>query len=107
MGGTLYPVDGPLWVNHPLRVAAADYKVAQLAAAARLGLRVPPTLVTNDLDEAREFITAHREVIFKTLRWTPYERDGVRMTTWAEPVTVDDLDETVGAAPKTRPKRPR
>ncbi|TVT61643.1 ATP-grasp ribosomal peptide maturase [Amycolatopsis rhizosphaerae] len=99
LGGTLYALDGPLWVNHPLRIAAADYKVAQLAAAARLGLRVPPTLVTNDLDEAREFITAHREVIFKTLRWTPYERDGVRMTTWAEPVTVDDLDETVGAAP--------
>ncbi|MFC9535986.1 ATP-grasp ribosomal peptide maturase [Streptomyces sp. NPDC056975] len=99
LGGTLYALDGPLWVNHPLRMAAADYKVAQLATAARLGLRVPPTLVTNDLDEAREFITAHREVIFKTLRWTPYERDGVRMTTWAEPVTVDDLDETVGAAP--------
>ncbi|WAL68721.1 ATP-grasp ribosomal peptide maturase [Amycolatopsis cynarae] len=99
LGGTLYALDGPLWVNHPSRIAAADYKVAQLAAAARLGLRVPPTLVTNDLNEAREFITAHREVIFKTLRWTPYERDGVRMTTWAEPVTVDDLDETVGAAP--------
>lgn len=99
LGGTLYALDGPLWVNHPLRIAAADYKVAQLAAAARLGLRVPPTLVTNDLDDAKEFITAHREVIFKTLRWTPYERDGVRMTTWAEPVTIDDLDETVGAAP--------
>lgn len=99
LGGTLYALDGPLWVNHPLRIAAADYKVAQLAAATRLGLRVPPTLVTNDLHEAREFITAHREVVFKTLRWTPYERDGVRMTTWAEPVTVEHLDESVSAAP--------
>lgn len=99
VGGTLYALDGPLWVNHPLRSAAADYKVAQLAAAARLGLRVPPTLVTNDLFEAREFINAHRQVIFKTLHWTPYEREGVRMTTWAEPVSADELDESIGVAP--------
>lgn len=99
LGGTLYALDGPLWVNHPLRVAAADYKAAQLAVATRLGLRVPPTLVTNDLDEARAFIAYHRDVIFKTLRWTPYERGGVGMTTWTEPVTADDLDETVAAAP--------
>ncbi|GAB2814056.1 ATP-grasp ribosomal peptide maturase [Streptomyces daliensis] len=99
LGGALYALDGPVWVNHPLRVAAAEYKPAQLAAAARLGLRVPPTLVTNDVTEAREFIRSHRDVIFKTLRWTPYEREGVGMTTWAEPVTADDLDETVGSAP--------
>ncbi|MEV5383072.1 hypothetical protein [Streptomyces sp. NPDC052721] len=52
MGGTLYALDGPLWVNHPSRIAA-DRKVAQLAVAARLELRVPPALVTNDLVEAR------------------------------------------------------
>ncbi|MEU4492648.1 ATP-grasp ribosomal peptide maturase [Streptomyces sp. NPDC023998] len=99
LGGTLYALDGPLWVNHPLRNAAADYKPAQLAVAQRLGLTVPPTLVTNDPGEAREFITAHGQVVYKTLRWTPYERDGVPVTGWAEPVTAAEIDDSVCVAP--------
>ncbi|MGW2539839.1 ATP-grasp ribosomal peptide maturase [Kitasatospora sp. NPDC001574] len=99
LGGTLYALEGPLWVNHPLRDAAADYKPAQLALAQRLGLTVPPTLVTNDPGEARAFIGAHDQVIHKTLRWTPYERDGIAVTSWAEPVTADEIDDSVSVAP--------
>ncbi|MBM9506467.1 ATP-grasp ribosomal peptide maturase [Actinacidiphila acididurans] len=99
LAGALYATDCPLWVNHPLRIAAADYKPAQLALAQRLGLAVPPTLVTNDPDEAREFIGAHDEVLYKTLRWTPYARNGVPVTGWAEPVTADEIDESVRVAP--------
>ncbi|WP_445524370.1 ATP-grasp ribosomal peptide maturase [Streptomyces cyslabdanicus] len=99
LGGSLYAVQNCLWVNNPLRNAAADYKPAQLAVAHRLGLTVPPTLVTNDPDEARRFIRAHRRVIHKTLRWTPYERGGVGLTSWAEPVHADELTDTVRVTP--------
>jgi ATP-grasp ribosomal peptide maturase len=99
LGGTLYGLHGCLWLNHPLRNAAADYKPAQLALAHQMGLIVPPTLVTNEPDEARRFIREHRQVIHKTLRWTPYERDGVGLTSWAESVTADELDDTVRIAP--------
>lgn len=99
LGGTLYALDGPLWVNHPLRNTAADYKPAQLAVAIRLGLTVPPTLVTNDPDAAREFITSHGQVIYKTLRWTPYVRDGVPVTGWATPVTAAEVDDTLTVTP--------
>ncbi|MEV6132395.1 ATP-grasp ribosomal peptide maturase [Streptomyces violaceusniger] len=99
IAGVLHSLDGPLWVNHPVRIAAADHKPTQLATAARLGLTVPATLVTNDPGEARGFITAHGQVITKTLRWTPYERDGVGLTSWAEPVTADEVDDTVAMAP--------
>ncbi|MGW2263245.1 ATP-grasp ribosomal peptide maturase [Streptomyces koyangensis] len=99
LGGTLYALNGPLWVNHPLRNAAADYKPAQLAVAQRLRLTVPPTLVTNDPDEARAFVGSHDQVIFKTLRWTPYQRDGVPVTGWAAPVTATEIDERVSLVP--------
>ncbi|MBA8944052.1 ATP-grasp ribosomal peptide maturase [Streptomyces calvus] len=99
LGGTLYSLRGCLWVNHPLKNAAADYKPAQLALARRVGLKVPPTLVTNDPEEARRFIREHGQVIHKTLRWTPYERNGVALTSWAEPVGVEDLDDTVRVVP--------
>lgn len=99
LGGTLYAMEGPLWVNHPLRSAAADYKPAQLALAQRLGLTVPPTLVTNHPEEAREFIASYAPVIHKTLRWTPYTRDGVPVTGWVEPVTADEIDDCVRVTP--------
>ncbi|MFE2932560.1 ATP-grasp ribosomal peptide maturase [Streptomyces sp. NPDC059278] len=99
LGGTLYALGDPLWVNHPLRVAAADYKPAQLVLAQQLGFTIPPTLVTNDPDEAREFVHAQRRAIFKTLRWTPYARDGVPVTGWAAPVAPDEIDDSVRVAP--------
>ncbi|PJN34222.1 hypothetical protein CG717_06880 [Streptomyces sp. CB02613] len=99
LGGTLYALDGPLWVNHPLRNAAADYKPAQLAVAQRLGLAVPPTLVTNDPDEARSFVGDHEQVVFKTLRWTPYRRGGVPVTGWADLVMATEIDERVAVVP--------
>ncbi|MCY0923297.1 MULTISPECIES: ATP-grasp ribosomal peptide maturase [Streptomyces] len=99
LGGTLYALDGPLWVNHPLRVAAADYKPAQLALAQQLGFIIPPTVVTNDPDEARKFIRAQGDAIFKTLRWTPYAREGVPVTGWADPVTADEIDDSIRITP--------
>ncbi|MGW1729043.1 ATP-grasp ribosomal peptide maturase [Streptomyces sp. NPDC002306] len=99
LGGILYGLDEATWVNHPLREAAADYKPRQLALAQRLGFAVPATLVTNSLHDAREFIAAHGPVIYKTLRWTPYERDGIGLTTWAEPVTAAELDPSVAVTP--------
>ncbi|QIJ62940.1 ATP-grasp ribosomal peptide maturase [Streptomyces sp. JB150] len=99
LGGFLYALRGCWWVNHPLRNAAADYKPAQLALAHSFGLRVPPTLVTNDPDEARRFIREHGRVIYKALRWTSYARDGVSLTTWTEPVSAEELDDTVRVAP--------
>jgi glutathione synthase/RimK-type ligase-like ATP-grasp enzyme len=39
---------GARWVNHPAAVYRAETKAVQLAVAARLGFRVPATLMTND-----------------------------------------------------------
>ncbi|MFT2016271.1 ATP-grasp ribosomal peptide maturase [Streptomyces sp. 796.1] len=99
LGGSLYALEGPTWVNHPLRVAEADYKPAQLATAQRLGLTVPATLVSNDPDDARTFISSHDRVIYKTLRWTPYQRDGVSLTGWTETVAPEEIDDSVRVAP--------
>ncbi|MFE6099732.1 ATP-grasp ribosomal peptide maturase [Streptomyces laurentii] len=99
LGGSLYAMEGPVWVNHPLRVAAADYKPAQLAMAQRLGLMVPATLVTNDPMDAQEFVSSHERVIYKTLRSTPYRRDGVPLAGWTELVAAAEIDETLRVAP--------
>lgn len=99
LGGVLHSLGRPLWVNHPLRNAAADYKPHQLALAQHLDIAVPDTLITNDPDEARGFIATHPGVIHKTLRATSYQRDGVPVVSWAEPVTADEIDDRIQVIP--------
>ncbi|MGH3695247.1 MAG: MvdC/MvdD family ATP grasp protein [Pseudonocardiaceae bacterium] len=56
------------WINHPSRVADAEFKPAQLSAAASCGLTTPRTLLTNDPDQARIFCqTAEKGVVYKPL----------------------------------------
>lgn len=54
LGGVLasLPV---FWCSHPSRLADAAYKPVQLAAAARCGLTVPDTAITNEPDAVRGF----------------------------------------------------
>ncbi|WP_436786236.1 ATP-grasp ribosomal peptide maturase [Yinghuangia sp. YIM S10712] len=99
LGGTLYALPNCRYVNHPLRNFEAEHKPLQLAVARCLGLTVPPTLVSNDLDEVQRFIATHRNVVYKALRWTPYQQGATGFTTWTEPVTAAELDESVTVVP--------
>jgi glutathione synthase/RimK-type ligase-like ATP-grasp enzyme len=67
-----------LWVNDPTLEEAAEDKPRQLAVAAKLGLAVPRSLVTNDPAAAREFIrerpegeTIHKNVASAASIWRP------------------------------------
>jgi glutathione synthase/RimK-type ligase-like ATP-grasp enzyme len=62
----LYQSLDAFWVNDPTRDAVAAQKPYQLALAQKIGLEIPPTLMTNDVDEARVFWKRHQgEVIYK------------------------------------------
>lgn len=52
LGGVLSALD-VRWVNHPNKSANSSYKPVQLATAARCGLAIPRTLITNDPDALR------------------------------------------------------
>jgi len=56
-GGALATLHA-LWVNHPAKVAVAEYKPVQLMVAAESGMVVPRTIITNDHDELRAFADA-------------------------------------------------
>lgn len=60
-----------LWVNHPVKDAAAAHKPWQLATARAVGLTIPETLITNDPDDARSFWESHSgNVVYKPFRQT-------------------------------------
>ncbi|MFF3402106.1 hypothetical protein ACFYW6_26780 [Streptomyces sp. NPDC002659] len=83
-------------MNHPWRNRDAEFKPAQLAAAARCGLSVPPTIITNNPDQARQFADTHRPVIYKPLRETDYlDETGHALTVWIDEVGVDSIGDSV------------
>ena len=67
LGGLLRSMNC-LWVNHPDRMVAADYKLLQLKIASSLGLEIPSTLITNDPDEVHRFFErCEGQVIYKPM----------------------------------------
>lgn len=86
-----------LWVNDPLAKAKADSKLLQLKLAARCGLTIPPTLVTNDPRQVEQFATQHRSIInksFHPMMWTSRTSDGGGQTyaNYTSMVNIDSLD---------------
>ncbi|WP_250306369.1 ATP-grasp ribosomal peptide maturase [Streptomyces sp. A 4/2] len=95
LGGILGALSGCLYLSHPMAIARAEYKPAQLATACRAGLTVPATLITSDPAEAKSF-TAAQPTIYKPLHAAAYEVDGEPAGIWAAPVEPGEIDETVG-----------
>ena len=84
------------WVNHPARNALASRKPEQLTRAAALGLRVPPTLVTQDASTLRRFWEeSDGRLIAKPLRVGFVEREDPGRDTliYTSPVRERDLGQ--------------
>nr|WTB11225.1 ATP-grasp ribosomal peptide maturase [Streptomyces antimycoticus] len=95
LGGILNHLHNAFYVNHPSAVTAADFKPAKLQKAAHLGLTIPPTLVTNDAEQAREFAADHGHVIYKTFRGLPRDENGHTGAIWAQRVDPDTFDDSL------------
>ena len=66
------------WINDPVRDVVAGRKAYQLQLAARLGLEVPQTLITNCTQAAREFV--QRQGVGKVI----YKAFSATETDWRE-----------------------
>lgn len=84
-----------LWVNHPARNADAAYKPLQLATAARAGLTVPATLITNDPHAVREFAAAG-PTITKLLGSSSIVEEGMRKIGFTRLLADEDLADLCG-----------
>ncbi len=93
LGGVLssLPV---LWVNHPARAAAAS-KPVQLSTAARCGLTVPDTLITNEPSAVRRF-AEQGATVTKMLGANHIAEEGTRKITFTRRLGPDDLADLRG-----------
>lgn len=57
------------WLSHPKDVYRAENKLLQLKTAQSIGIQIPPTLVTNNHEKLRKFISRqNNNVIIKPIR---------------------------------------
>jgi ATP-grasp ribosomal peptide maturase len=94
LGGVLASLPA-LWCNHPNRVADASYKPVQLIRAARCGLVVPRTVITNDPAPAKEFARSGPTVT-KLIGGMAVEEDGVRKNVYTRRLKAEDLVDLRG-----------
>ena len=87
----LYTIADVVWVNHPQSHIRANSKPAQLAVAQRLGLDIPPTIISNDPAAVRAFIAgAQGDVVYKALTQSLETEPG--QTLFTSIVTEDALE---------------
>lgn len=80
------------WVNNLQRQRDAENKQRQLRLAARAGLRVPRTLVTNDPIAARQFFAeTEGETVAKLLRPLAVSMDGAEPFVYTNRIREEDL----------------
>ncbi|TDD84329.1 hypothetical protein E1298_20170 [Actinomadura rubrisoli] len=67
-GGVVQALASARWVNDAVRAAQCEYKPVQLAAAARVGLAIPQTLITSDPQAAYDWAQGlGRPIVYKPL----------------------------------------
>jgi ATP-grasp ribosomal peptide maturase len=96
-GGLLLSLDCT-WVNHPQRNAVAGVAPVALATAARCGLSVPRTLITNDPEKARAFVGSlpGRIAAYKALgNEAPGDYEGRPYALWTTRVRAEEIDGSV------------
>ncbi|GLZ41416.1 ATP-grasp ribosomal peptide maturase [Actinokineospora sp. NBRC 105648] len=97
VGGVLATFDGT-WVNDPAKTAIAEYKPLQLSVAARIGLSVPHTLITNDHAAVAAFSEHNSHVVCKPLSSVAHRVDDSVRITYTTPIDGDDIDPAMVGA---------
>lgn len=83
------------WVNHPNRNADAAYKPRQLVVAARCGLDVPSTLITNRADAVCRFVE-NGDTVVKALGAPAIVEGGARKTAFTHRLGKTDIADLRG-----------
>ncbi|MEU8361110.1 ATP-grasp ribosomal peptide maturase [Nonomuraea sp. NPDC048882] len=98
-GGVLAALrqSGCLWVNDPMAAMRAEYKPIQLVTAARVGLSVPKTIITNDPQQAHAWAKElGKPFVYKAVGGIWHADEGQVRVIYTKPL--DDPDELLDPA---------
>lgn len=81
------------WINPYHTEFFATSKAVQLRLADRCGLRIPDTLMSNDMDAVRAFLRRHERAIYKPYYPAQWRGDSFYLYAFARVVTEQELDD--------------
>lgn len=90
------------WINPVHSTYKVNSKVLQLKVAAKIGMNIPRTLISNDPSDIKKFIEKHEgNVVYKTLYPMAWVKDDYVRLTYASLIGMDDLssDKLLQATP--------
>lgn len=91
--GSVMGHHGVRWMSHPAAVWQAEFKPLQLELAARLGLAIPKTIITNDPASIRTAFDEFGCMIVKPVRTGHVNHNGKEYSIYTSRVLKDHLDE--------------
>jgi hypothetical protein len=81
------------WVNHYYKLRLPSHRINQIPVAKKLGIAIPPTLVTNSYEAIYEFLSKQGSCIIKPMRYSGFLHDGKQYGCYTRPIDLETLEE--------------
>lgn len=85
------------WMSHPAAVWQSENKPYQLALAQELGLRIPRTVITNDVEAIRSAAANFGRMVVKPARTGHVVYDGAERAIFTSELLPEQLGDLIGA----------
>ena len=79
------------WINNYYNMRLLSHRINQIPIAQKLGITIPPTLVTNSYEAACEFVTQQGKCIVKGMRYAGFVHDEKQYACYTRPLDVETL----------------
>jgi len=81
-----------IWVNEYWRMQRYSIKSNQIPVARSVGLDIPETLITNDLDSIKKFARRHDEIIVKPMAFSGFAVGREQYACYTSALNTSDVD---------------
>jgi glutathione synthase/RimK-type ligase-like ATP-grasp enzyme len=80
------------WINNYYNMRLLSHRINQIPIAQKLGITIPPTLVTNSYEAACNFVTKQEKCIVKAMRYSGFLHDEKQYACYTRPIDVETLE---------------
>ncbi len=81
------------WVNDYYKIRFPSHRINQIPIAQKLGIAIPPTLVSNSYEAIYDFLKKQGNCIIKPMRYSGFLHNGKQYGCYTRPIDLDTIEE--------------
>ncbi|NEO87407.1 MAG: hypothetical protein F6J87_24580 [Spirulina sp. SIO3F2] len=96
------------WVNHFYNMQLPALRINQIPVAQQLGLKIPPTIISNDYVKLSEFLTQYPDSIVKPMVYSSFLHQDKQYACFTRPINhnlLEEMHDSIEIAPVFMQKR--